>query len=182
MEGRVGVARVAEAIGRTTRNVRQLAEKGVLTTAAKDADGEWSFDLAKSVEEYHAWKSATDASGKDWRLERDKQDARIKKAKAEMLELELDEMKGRYHRAEFVRDAFDDLIYAVRSSVLALPGKLAPELAEGKEQTAEFAAAIERECKDLLEGLSRYEYSADYYRERLRDENMVVPDGDSEES
>ena len=170
---------IAEQLGVTRRTVTRLATAGVLTSK-KDDRGHFTFDPAKAAEEYEAYVNGSEAAGgpKDWNIENKKADTRNKRIKGDMLQLEYDEMRGRYHRSEFVRDAVNDLIFAVRSMVLALPGKLGPTVAE-IDDVAVCVDAIKRECNALLEELASYEYQPEYYRERLRDAGgMAVRDDD----
>ena len=98
--------------------------------------------------------------------QRAKEEVRIKRATADVKELQRDEMLGIYHRAEFVEDWVTELILAQRSAMAALPGKLAPILA-GETDESVIAARIKAEVRAIQEDLSQYEYNPGYYRERL---------------
>lgn len=168
---------LANELGITDRQVRNLASSGVFKTASKDEKNRYRFDLEASIADYKAFIDATDDSNVDWNVERAKEDARMKRIKADMLQLELDEMRGSYHRSEFVKDAIDELVFAVRSHMLALPGKLGPAVAS-IDEVALCVDAIKRECNAVLEDLARYEYRPEYYRERLREAGGMAVDGD----
>lgn len=175
--GRVSSKVLASELGISDRQVRNLHTQGVLTTGSKDEKNHYSFDLETSVTEYKSFIDATDDANVDWNVERAKEDARMKRIKADMLQLELDEMRGRYHRSEFVEDAINDLVFAVRSHIIALPGKLGPAVA-GISDVALCVDAIKRECNAVLEDLARYEYNPEHFRERLRDSGGMAVDDD----
>lgn len=175
-------AEVAEAIGLSDRAVRKLAEAGVFRHAVHDDtkdNNPWDIGptVAEAVEDYRKFKERTDDAGKDWRLEVVKEDARVKKLRADKLKLEYDEMLGNYHRAEFVRDAFNALVFAQRAAMAALPGKLAPALA-GMDDPAEIAAAIKAEVREIQDDLAHFGFSEDYFRERLVEAGGFAADTD----
>ena len=95
-------------------------------------------------------------------------EARIKKAKAEVAELELKELRGKLHRAEDVEAIVTDSVLLIRSMLLALPGKLAVDLAS-MEDAAEVADRIKKEVYDVLNRMSEYEYDAEAYAERVKE-------------
>ena len=167
---------IAEQLGISRRTVTRLATSGVLTSE-KDDRGHFIFDSAVAAEEYEAYIGGSDDDGVDWNVENKKADTRNKTIKGDMLQLELDEMKGRYHRSEFVEDAINDLVFAVRSHIIALPGKLGPTVA-GISDVALCVDAIKRECNAVLEDLARYEYNPEHFRERLRDSGGMAVDDD----
>jgi excisionase family DNA binding protein len=166
---------VADALGIHKRTVNKLADKGVLSFK-RDGRGYKIFDLETAQAEYDAYtgEGQADDEDTDWNVEQKKADTRIKRARADMLELEREEMMGRYHRAEFVADAMNELIFATRSKLLALPGKLAPVLTPMDDQ-AEVSAAIKREIVATLDELATYTYQPTYYRDRLREELRKEP-------
>lgn len=167
---------VAEQLGISRRTVTRLATSGVLT-AAKDDRGHFTFDLETALAEYEAYNTAGDDEGVDWNVENKKADTRNKTIKGDMLQLELDEMRGKYHRSEFVEDAINDLVFAVRSHLSALPGKLGPELAEVAD-TAACVEAVKRECNAVLADLARYRYNPGVFRQRLHDAGVRTVSGD----
>lgn len=166
---------VAKTLGIGQKTVNRLADKGVFSYK-RDSRGYRIFDLATVQAEYEAYSdpSLVDDENTDWNVEQKKADTRIKRARADMLELEREEMMGRYHRSEFVADAMDELIFATRSKLLALPGKLAPVVANMSDQ-AEVSAAIKREITATLDELAAYKYQPGYYRDRLREELRKEP-------
>ena len=96
------------------------------------------------------------------------EDIRFKKAKADMMELNLEELEGRLHNAEDVESMTTDMILTVRSALLAMPGKLGVEVAEISDKM-ECSEVIKKCVYDILEDLSRYEYNPEEYKKRVRE-------------
>ena len=108
----------------------------------------------------------------------------MKKAKARIAELELDELEGRMHSADDVEAMTTDLCLAVRSALLSMPGQLAVDVAESTD-AAEISEIIKATVNDILDELSRYEYDPDEYRRRVRErqgwlENRSADEDDDE--
>ena len=94
--------------------------------------------------------------------------AAIEAAKAEIAEMELKELRGEMHRSEDVEAMTTDLVFTIRSMILALPGRLAIDLAP-LNKPAEISERIKQEVNALLLELSNYKYDADAYRKRVRE-------------
>ena len=91
---------------------------------------------------------------------------------------------GKMHRSEDVEAMTADLIYTIRGSLLALPGRLAVDVAAVKTP-AEAAEVIRREVALLMQELTQYRYDPKKYEERVRkrmdwDTDMDMGDGDDE--
>ena len=72
------------------------------------------------------------------------------------------------HRSEDVAALTEDLLYTVRDSLLALPGRLAVDAA-GAATAAEAAEIIKREVYLVMGELSAYTYDPKKYAERVRE-------------
>ena len=96
------------------------------------------------------------------------EDVRWKRAKADIAELELQELKGMLHSAEDVEEMTTDLVLVIRSSFLALPGRVSSELAE-METASEVSERLKAEIFDILKDLSNYRYDPEEYRKRVRE-------------
>ena len=109
-------------------------------------------------------------------------DARIKASKAVVADLQVKEMQGKMHRSEDVAAMTEDLIYAVRGALIALPGRLSVEVAAISDP-AEVSAVIQREVYKIMEDLSTYQYDPKKYGERVRARMNMEPitNGDDEE-
>ena len=81
---------------------------------------------------------------------------------------EADELQGKMHRSEDVAAMTTDLIYAIRGAMMALPGRLAVDVASANSP-AEAAEIIRREVNKAMRELSNYRYDPKKYEERVRD-------------
>lgn len=164
---------VANVFGVTVRRIQQLTQDGVLSTEAVDG-GRRKYDLAQSIQGYVAyWKNkatGNEKTKKDAANESDKlaAEVRLKNAKAETAELELEELRGTLHSAEDVEAVMTDHILLLRSMILALPGRLAVDVC-GATTPAEAADIIKTECYAMLNQLADYEYNPDEYQRRVRE-------------
>lgn len=61
-------------------------------------------------------------------LEKFEAEVRIKRAKAQIAELEAQELQGIMHRSEDVAALTEDLLYTIHNSLVALPGRLAVDV------------------------------------------------------
>ena len=182
MADRITSSELAVQLGITRQYVNKLTKAGVLPYDTNDR-GWFTYDLDEAIEAFTRFNAVKkgaasldnddpvigddqDGDVLDLKVERAWQEVRIKRATADIKEIERDEILGIYHRAEFVEDWVTDLILAQRSAMAALPGKLAPILA-GETDEAVIAARIKDEVRAIQEDLSQYEYNPGYYRERL---------------
>ncbi len=108
------------------------------------------------------------------------EDIRLKRAKAEVAELELQELKGSLHAAEDVEAMTLDLVMVIRSSFLALPGRVATELAE-IEDAAVISEKLKSEVHSILKDLANYEYDPEEYKKRVRERKGWLMDEQEDE-
>ena len=162
---------LAQLFGVTTKRIEQLASDGVFTS---DGGNPAKYDLTENVRSYvnmlkEKARSKRTAKKENPELEKDKLEgeARIKQAKAEMAELELKELQGELHRAEDVEAITTDHVLYFRSMLMALPGKLAVDLA-GTHTAAEQSARVKQEINFVLDQLADYKYDPDEYAKRVR--------------
>ena len=161
-ETEVSTSELACVLGITARYVRQLTEDGQLE---KIKQGHYA--LCASVQKYIDSREAVTED--DAKLERAKRTAEVtlKASKAHIAKMEADELRGKMHRSEDVEAVTADLIYTLRGSLLALPGRLAVDVAAVKTP-AEAAEVIRREVALLMQELSQYQYDPKKYEERVR--------------
>jgi phage terminase Nu1 subunit (DNA packaging protein) len=163
---------VAKQFGVTIRQVTQLVKEEVIT--AEKVKGVYKYDLAAVTRQYIAYLSKKaygrekDASVAE--RERDKLDAEIalKRAKAKMAELELKELEGKMHSAEDVEAMTTDIVMALRSMLLAIPGKTAVDMVEVKTATEAYDR-IQKEIYSVLDYMSNYKYDPKEYQKRVRE-------------
>ncbi len=164
-ETEVSTTELACVLGITGRRVRQLAEDGVFDKADKGR-----FVLADAVQRYIANSSRQAPSEEDAKLEKGKRQAEVtlKMSKAQIAKLEMQELQGKMHRSEDVKAMTEDLIYTIRSGLMALPGRLAVDVSAAKTP-AEASEIVRKEVALLMEELAGYRYDPKRYEERVRE-------------
>lgn len=167
--------------GLSSRRIEQLAQDGIIIGNGNPA----KYNLVEAVQGYIDSLKITASKRKQKEnpeLEKDKLEgeARIKQAKAEMAELELKELQGELHRAEDVEAITTDHVLYFRSMLMALPGKLAVDLA-GNHTAAEQSARVKQEINFVLDQLAEYKYDPEEYAKRVRDRQgwKDLDDGDA---
>ena len=158
---------LAKILGISKRTVQALAQQGVITCQKTGSKNRYDLHVVvKEYLEYLAKKTVSVSAPNEGRkLE---EEVRLKRAKADMAELELEEIKSGLLSAEDVKDATTDLIMCIRSAVLTLPGILAPKLAETDSAT-EASEIIKKAVYGVLDGLANYEYDPEEYKRRVRE-------------
>ena len=163
---------IAQIFGVSTRRVEQLKSEGIIKGQGKPT----KYDLFPTIRDYIKYLSDK-ANGRekkeaDAQIETEKLTAekRIKMAKAEMAELELQELKGELHRASDVEAITTDHVLYMRSMLMAMPGKLAVDVAT-LSSAAECAERIKQEVYTVLNNLADYRYDPDEYKRRVRERN-----------
>lgn len=163
-ETTVSLAELAVVLGLTSKRIRQMVEEGIMSTSGKNA-----YPLAECVQNYSKFLRQQMPSKEDVKIEQSRRKAEVtmKVSKAEIVRLELQELKGKMHRAEDIEAITEDLVYAIRGALLAIPGRLAVDVV-GVESAAEASEIIRAEIYKVMEELSRYEYDPARYEERVR--------------
>lgn len=175
---------VASLFNLSKRRVQQLAKDGIIE--GRKIEGVYQFDLLSTVRKYIAYLSDK-ANGRDQKNRKTEEEklaaeADLKRAKADMAELQLKELRGQMHRSEDVEAITTDLVYTIRSMIIALPGRLAVDVA-AVETAPEASEIIRRECYAVLEELSNYKYDPEEYAKRVREREgwkEATDDGDEE--
>lgn len=163
-ETTVSASELAVVLGITRSRVSKLSTDRVLTRNSN------RYPLAENVQRYLKYK-LTDINPDDKMavdIRKSRADAIYKENKAEIMRLEAEELKGKMHRSEDVEAMTSDLIYNMRSVMIALPGRLALDVAE-VSNPAECAQIIRREIFSAMATLSEYKYDPQKYAERVRD-------------
>lgn len=164
-ETEVSTTELATVLGVSARRVQQMAQDGTIPTCRKGC-----FRLADSVQRYVKFLSDGPMDEEDKKLEKTRRVAEttMKASKATIAKLEAEELKGTMHRAEDVSAMTTDLIYAIRGAMMALPGRLAVDVASANSP-AEAAEIIRREVNKAMQELSNYRYDPKKYEERVRE-------------
>lgn len=161
---------IAKIFGVSTRRIEQLKTEGIIKGEGRPT----KYDLLPTIQAYIRYLSDK-ANGRekkqtDSELETSKLEAesRYKTAKAEMAELELQELQGELHRASDVEAITTDHVMFLRSMLMALPGALAVDLA-AIDKPAEAADRIRQEVNSILNRLANYRYDPEEYKKRVRE-------------
>ena len=167
----VGSDIVANLFGVTPRRVQQLVKDGIIT--ATKEKGVNKYDPPVVVKQYIRHLSEK-VQGRESRhnSELDNQklgaEIRIKESKARLAELQLQELEGKMHRSEDVEDMTTDLVFTIRGMLVALPGRLAVDLA-GLDSPPEISERIRLEVNSILQQLANYRYDPAEYKRRARE-------------
>lgn len=171
---------LAKIVGVTERTVQNLAKEGQITCQKEKNRNR--YNLYQAVPEYIEYCTKKETRNFS-SLEEEKayEEIRLKRAKADAAELELNELKGNLHSAIDVEKITTDLVLSVRSGLLSLPGMLAIDVVEAKD-AAEASEIIKRAVHSLLEELADYEYNPDEYKHRVRERQGWTNDREEDES
>lgn len=178
----VGTADICTWTGKTKQWIGQLTNQGTLERVQTE-QGQF-YNAGDTVNAYLE-SIADKVENSETEQEKKKAEMSLKKSKAAIAAMEVLEMKGKMHRSEDVADMTEDLVYAIRNSLLALPGRLAVDLA-GMSEPAEISNYIRNEIYKIMDELSRYEYNPAKYEERVRerlkyDARPAEDDGEEDE-
>lgn len=173
---------IANLFGKTARRIMQLTQDGVLPIVQTDEGRR--YDLLPTIQRYIKYLEQRAERNSDITQEKlnQKLDAEIKfkKAKADKMKIELDELKGIMHRSEDVEKITNDLVYAVRAMLLALPGRVAMDLA-GINTAPEVSEYMAKHVASLLDELSLYTYDEEKYAQLVREREGMQEKAESDE-
>lgn len=163
--------------------IRYYDEEGIIVNAG--TINKKSYVLGDAIKAIIA-KHDNDAKAKKGNAKEDaerklKAEADYKEAQAEMAEIKLKEIRGQMHRSEDVEAAMNDIVYAFRAGVLAMPGRLAMDVSKVTDPN-EASKMIEAECFKILDDLSNYQYDPDYYKKRVTEREGMSNDEEAETS
>ncbi len=123
---------IATLFDMTPRRVQQLTKDGVIA-AVKEGNAN-RYDLLPTIQRYIRYLTAKangrEPSKKDSEIEgrRLEAEADLKRSKADIAALQFKELEGTMHRSEDVEAVMTDLVYSIRSMLVALPGRLAVDV------------------------------------------------------
>lgn len=162
---------IARLFGKTTRRIQQLTQDGILPTEQTPSGRR--YDLLPTIKRYIQYLEARaekqQPESMTQKLEA-KLDAEIKykKAKADKAKLELDELKGQMHRASDIEKLTNELVFSVRGMLLALPGRVAMDLA-AINKPVEVSQYMARHMEALLDELAQHKYDPEVYKQLARE-------------
>lgn len=165
----------------TERRIQQLTTDGVLVVKKRTKDGNL-YEFLPNIQRYLIYLQ--DKVKNKTRATEDKEAAKLdaeikyKESKAEYAKLELEELKGKMHRAEDVAALVADLAATTKSMLMGLPGRLAMDVIT-KQTAAEASVVIEDALGEVLSALAAYEYDPEFFRERVAErEGWTVDEQD----
>ena len=166
----VKTADICAMIGKSNQWVGQLVAQGTLHKHITSHGA--LFDVAEAMRAYCAMLEIRAAPEKsEWEVKQEEAknaaEVTMKVARAQIAKAESDELQGKMHRSEDVAAMTTDLIYAIRGALMALPGRLAVDIA-ASESPAEAADIIRHEVNKIMQELSNYRYDPNKYDERVR--------------
>lgn len=175
---------IARLFNKSTRRIQQLTQDGILPTEQTPQGRR--YDLLPTIKRYISYLEARaekqQPQSMTQKLEA-KLDAEIKykKAKADKAKLELDELKGQMHRAGDIEKLTNELVFSVRSMLLALPGRVAMDLA-GINKPVEVNQYMAKHVEALLDELAQHKYDPDVYKQLVRErEGWQTEENDDDE-
>ncbi len=177
-------ADICRLTGKSNQWIGQLTAQGTLFKSETPYNG--MYELAPNLSAYierleeRAPDEELSPEEKKLETERKKADIKFRKARAMKSQLEVDELMGTMHRSEDVEALTMDLVFAVRSALMALPGRLAISVTSAASP-AEAAAAIKKEVDAILTELSQYEYDSSKYAERVRERTNIGAPSEQED-
>ena len=161
---------IAQLFGMTPRRVRQLVADGDIPATKQGST--YVFDPLEAAREYIRFLSdrrsgrVSEATGK-FEGQILEFDANYKCTKARIAEIELSELEGRLHRSEDVEAMIAELALMIRNALMAMPGRLAVDMAE-IASPAEASERLRQEVTGILDELANYEYCPSTYGRRSK--------------
>lgn len=157
----------ARLLGITTRSIEYLVKEDKIKTI-QSRPMKFSFDDVAEYINRELKGKTKEKIVKDAELAKLDGEARIKQAKAEIEELKLKELRGELHAAEDIEAVMNDIILYIRSMLLAMPGKLAMDLAN-VDSPSEISNLLRKEIYYILNCAADYQYDPEEFARRVRE-------------
>ena len=172
-------ADLASMVGKSIQWIGQLASQGILTKSETPHGS--MYELKPTMKAYlRMLGDRTEEEKTSPAKEMMKVELAAKKAKATKAVLETQELIGKMHRADDVALMVSDWFAAIRGMLIALPGRLAIDVAQISDP-AEASKRIRHEVYLIMEEMMNYQYDKKKYeglvRERLSWDKIDVGDG-----
>lgn len=192
-DGKVNAQTFATMVGFTLRDIQMKCKNGVIT--AEKIAGVWYIPFPRGLQDFiKVYKDKAEGRGGEDResLETKKlqKETELKEAKAEMAKLDLAEKADQVHSSEIVEEVLNDFVFYVRSSMLALPGRVANDMfntlgqyfGENKPSSSLISSMLSDEINIILQEFTNYKYDkAKMKQKRLekeKGENIVDDEED----
>lgn len=165
---------LANCLGITPRRVQLLAKQGAVVKLRRGV-----YDLEKSVQSYITYKlESLEESQEQKSLDEIRADHERWKMRKTQLAVQL--LEGKLHRAEDVERVWSRSAATVRSRLLGIPVKAAPQVA-GMEDAGEIQQVLQREVAEALNEIAGYD-PADFADPLPLEEDEADGDDDQEEN
>jgi phage terminase Nu1 subunit (DNA packaging protein) len=124
---------IAKLLNISQRRVQQLAAEGVIPRAERG-----KFPLVESIRGYIKYLQDRAVGNDSAPLDIHADRARLTRAQADKIELELDELRGSLIRVPIVENHWQGMVASMRARLLSIPSKCAGQIAEpAKAQAAQ---------------------------------------------
>ncbi|MBQ8698344.1 MAG: hypothetical protein IJ521_05040 [Schwartzia sp.] len=141
----------ADAVGVSPTRINHLVTDGIVVKDENSTSG--AVLLFESLKRYWGGRKYDDASVKE-ELNLTKEKAKHEKTKREIAELRLAKMEKQVYDAKTVELVMTEMLSNLRTQLLGLPSKLAPQM-EGMKKERIYEA-MTREIEEKLSELSEY--------------------------
>ena len=142
---------LAQCLGISSRRVRQLREEGLFHLSKVEK----GYNLEKSIQEYIEYKVNAE-TGRRASISKEEVQAEHEEVKMKISLLKLRKLRRELHEAADVENFLTEMLLRFRNRLLAVPSKLAMEVA-GESDINLIIQAIRKEMLGVLEELSEYD-------------------------
>lgn len=155
------------------RRIQQLTQEGILPAVKRTKEGN-QYDLIPTIQRYIYYLqdlvNNRTKSTEDQEKQRLDAEIKLKEAKAEIAQLDLKVLKADVLRVEDVRAYVEDLAATTKALLTALPGRLAMDVLN-VNTAAEVSEIIDVAVIEILNVLKDYEFTIDFYKQRVAERN-----------
>lgn len=167
---------LAQCLGITSRRVRMLRDEG-LFKITQEGKG---YNLEKSIQEYIEYKINAE-TGRRTSISKEEVQAQHEEIKKQISILKLRKLRRELHEAADVEMYLSDMLLRFKNRLMALPSKLAMQIAGENDMNA-IIQIIKTELLSVLEELSEYDPDeVDGRQGEIADEEDEEEDGEDEE-
>ena len=163
---------LADLLGISVRQIQRFTLDGIIEPISNERPYKYNLQIVCPQYCKYLENKAADSTQRkviaDLEEEKLRAESRIKKARAEIAELQANELAGKLHRAEDVEAITTDHVLFIRSMLMAMPGKMAVDLG-GTHTAAEQAERVKQEVYFILNNLANYRYDPKEYAKRVRE-------------
>lgn len=142
---------LAQCIGVSARRVRQLKEEGLFRTSP----GERGYKLESCIQEYIEYKVNAE-TGRKSNISKEVVQAEHEEIKKQISIMRLRKLRRELHEAADVEYYLSDMLIRFKNRLMALPAKMAMEIA-GEKDVNQIIGTIQKDLLDVLEELSDYD-------------------------